>query len=260
MSTKGPKERKIMNRLKMISLVPAFTVLSAVAPAKGKKTVPVLLSLLAVLLSGLSAWGQALAPWQVDELQKKNQYVGQMIESLVDVGHIDPWNTCHAIQISIDAGWGYAKLPTRTVQKPDGSIEFAYAVLQNRTVDLTFDLADVDTSSVKRTNFYPMKADLSRAFRVSGKVAFDNLATVPVISFETHSLNGVTETELDLKALNAFGDSHQGQSGITDEQFLAGVGATRHHGKMGWVWFSDGVHAEAFQDALTKAAIACTTQ
>lgn len=249
-----------MNRLRMISLVPAFTLLSAVAPANGKKTVPVLLSLLAVLLSGLSAWGQALAPWQVEELQKKNQYVGQMVESLVDIGHIDPWNSCHSIQISIDAGWGYAKVPTGTDQKPDGSIEFTYAVLQNRTVNLTFDLADVDTSSLRRDNVFPMKANVSRAFQVSGKVGLDNLATIPVISFETHSLNGVTETLLDLKALNAFGDSHQGRSGITDEQFLAGVGATTHHGKMGWVWFSDGVHAEAFKDALTKAAIACTTQ
>jgi len=46
-----------MNRLRMISLVPAFTLLSAVAPANGKKTVPVVLSLLAVLLSGLSSMG-----------------------------------------------------------------------------------------------------------------------------------------------------------------------------------------------------------
>ena len=186
--------------------------------------------------------------------------MGQMIEALVEVGHIEPWNTCHAIKIQVDSGWGYGKLISGVAQEPNGKISFRVATIINRTMDLSFDLAQIDTESIKREALMPLQADVDRAFEVGGKEGIEHLRTIPTVYFHSHLLNGITANNLDPDALASFEKIHPGQTDISRGELEAIAGGSVRHGDSATLWFNDGAHADAFRSALQKAAIACTTE
>jgi hypothetical protein len=220
---------------------------------------------IAVLLTAcLSAWGQATydsnVPNTGTNLPSKTvgigSYVGDLQDALVNTGHIEPWTTCHHIEIELDGRWGYAKGPDGTERKADGSWAFTYSILKLNVLDLAFDLADVDEDSVKTWNLYTPDKDLERALNVSGKQGLENLANVPLVMFETKTLNGVSVTSLDLDKLQTTG----GSSHLSRAELEEMLGATTRRSKLGEIRFEDRPHRDAFKTALQKAAIVCRAQ
>jgi len=186
-----------------------------------------------VVLTAVSGWGQTVGVVS---------YIEDLQEALLNTGRITATD-CHHVDIKVDRGWGYFKIPA-SVDKQTGGLN--WMVLQNRTLKVSFDLAQVDEDSVKTYDVFDMDQD----------PAHGGWANVPLVMFDTKTLNGVLETDLDLDKLNASVAAGPPSNG--NSRSLEGV--TTRYGKGGMIWFSDRAHSEAFKKALQKAAIVCRAQ
>jgi hypothetical protein len=186
-----------------------------------------------------------------------SKYIGDMKEALVDVGQIEPYSDCHHIEIRLDGGWGAGVLPSGQERAADGSLKLTYAVFRNDLASVSFDLADIDEEKTELFDFFSgdQVEEVGRLARAGNLTeTTGHFGRYKVVEFSTHSLNGLTKVNINIKAEPPTG------TGYTWDELMAQLGATTHHGGVALIWFKDVPHQEAFKAALEHAAVVCRIQ
>ncbi len=187
-------------------------------------------AVLAALISALPARGQ-----------KVESYIFQMGQSLVPYGTVSA-PTCHQAEIHLSGPWGNFAIPSGT----DANGELTWMVLKIDTLQIDFDLSELDEDNVKN------QAIFSLGYLAKRQKGTRPIADTPMVMFSTNGLNTYMLVQtIDPEKMDAL----KGQV-VTDRQ----MGLTLGQSKVAFMLFTDQQHADAFERAIRKAIVLCKAQ